>query len=279
MGAPGTLIPTEAPSSHQNFGVDTRSNATAAESGFSSCRKIQTERLEHDIGDLYLPPREACEASFHAGEQKITGWNSHIEDALVYGTCTAKEPEFARELKVMSLEKCEPTLEDLSPNTTSHDFREEVLERNGLVRRGQVVDQCHADIYLSNEHSLVPFTGLQLSNISCSSSRKCSAEGLRAHLFILEHEGHKSSLNIPGEQNALVIDASDEAISNDQTAVGEIVDLYQDTENTLICCTDQSKPSKIHNVQIDPVLNGVAEIFWEDLQIGERIGIGMSLQN
>lgn len=29
-----------------------------------------------------------------------------------------------------------------------------------------------------------------------------------------------------------------------------------------------------NNVQIEPVLNGVAEIFWEDLQIGERIGIG-----
>ncbi|KAL1557310.1 mitogen-activated protein kinase kinase kinase [Salvia divinorum] len=29
-----------------------------------------------------------------------------------------------------------------------------------------------------------------------------------------------------------------------------------------------------NNVQIEPVLNGVAEILWEDLQIGERIGIG-----
>ncbi|XP_022865400.1 probable serine/threonine-protein kinase SIS8 [Olea europaea var. sylvestris] len=40
------------------------------------------------------------------------------------------------------------------------------------------------------------------------------------------------------------------------------------------CSNDQSNSSKVHKLPIDPVLNGVSGILWEDLQIGERIGIG-----
>ncbi|KAI3454139.1 hypothetical protein Pfo_010802 [Paulownia fortunei] len=235
--------------------------------------KIQTEQLEHDIGDLYVPPRGACEAPLHA-DKNSTGQDLHIEDDSSYTTSAAKEPEFTRELPTMCSEKCASTPKDLFPNVSSHDFREdEVLERNGRMRRDLVVNQCHAEIYLSkNEHSLVPFTGLQLFNMSCNSRRKRSAEGLGAYLFKLESEGHKSSLNIPGEQNVL---RNDEVISNDNTPVcRELVDFSGSTEAMLMCCTDQSNANKIQNMQIDPVLNGVAEILWEDLQIGERIGIG-----
>ncbi|KAL9168046.1 hypothetical protein ABFS82_05G135800 [Erythranthe guttata] len=267
MGSPGTLIPAEAPSGghHQNSGVDAKSIATVAGSEKNSCtsqgarnrlffpsetsnsssesssiannsnRKvrritgnIQTELSEHEVSDLYLPS---------TGKEKSTRWNSHIEDASNYATRAAKEPEFARELDIISLENC-------------------------------AVDLGHADMYLSNEHSLVPVTGLQLS---CSSSRKRSADGLGAHLFKLELEGHKSSFSIPGKENALGNDRNDEVISNGQTAVGRaLVEFSQNTEATLMSCTDKYNASKIHN----PVLNGVAEILWEDLQIGERIGIG-----
>ncbi|KAG8381814.1 hypothetical protein BUALT_Bualt05G0012000 [Buddleja alternifolia] len=77
------------------------------------------------------------------------------------------------------------------------------------------------------------------------------------------------------EQNVLVEDRNvEEAAINDNVIGRELVELSGTEEAMQIACTDQSNANKIHNVQIDPVLNGVAEILWEDLQIGERIGIG-----
>ncbi|KAL7112227.1 hypothetical protein ACP275_05G138900 [Erythranthe tilingii] len=261
MGSPGTLIPAEAPSGghHQNSGVDAKSIATVAGSEKNSC-------VSQEARNRFFSPSETSNSSSESssiandsnrkvrritgniqtelsehevsnlylpstGKKKSTRWNSHIEDASNYATRAAKE------LDIMSLKNC-------------------------------AVDLGHADMYLSNEHSLVPVTGLQLL---CNSSRKRSADGLGAHLFKLELEGHKSSLSIPGKENALDNDRNDEVISNGETAVGKaLVDFSRNTEATLMSCSDKYNASKIHY----PVLNGVAEILWEDLQIGERIGIG-----
>ncbi|PIN13257.1 Tyrosine kinase [Handroanthus impetiginosus] len=238
--------------------------------------KIQIEQFEDDFGDLCLPPMGACEASLHAGIIS-PGQDCRTEDVLSHATSAAKTAVFTRQTPIMCLETCASTPKGLFANTTSHDFREDgMLERNGLARRDSVVDQCHAEICLSkNEHSLVPFTGLQLLNMSHKGSIKHSAEGLGAHLFKLESEEHKPSFNIQREQNLLVKDRNDEMISKDDMGVGrDLVDFPGNTGAMLISCTDLSDATKIHNVQIHPVLNGVAEILWEDLQIGERIGIG-----
>ncbi|XP_047949763.1 serine/threonine-protein kinase EDR1-like [Salvia hispanica] len=80
--------------------------------------------------------------------------------------------------------------------------------------------------------------------------------GCRENVFKLDSAGHKSSFNNPWVQNTPVDDRNDEAISTVNAGFGIDVD------------------SSGNNLQIDPVLNGVAEILWEDLQIGERIGIG-----
>ncbi|KAL2236016.1 UNVERIFIED_CONTAM: putative serine/threonine-protein kinase SIS8 [Sesamum indicum] len=307
MGAPGTLIPAEVPSSHhQNFGLDAMGAATLVGRDKSSCtasdqgprirlcspgvdethktsistpepsamaiisnredrrivEKNQTEQLEH-----FHPPSGSGEASLHAGKKKSSGRDSHTEDASGSATSAVKEPDFTGELPTMWSENCASTPKDLFPNISSHDFREDkVLERNGLVRRDRVVDS-------ENEHSLVPFTGLQLWNIVYN--QKPSPEGLGTHLFKLEPEGYKSSLDSPGEQNVLVKDRNNEVNSNGNAAAGrELVDYSESTEAMLVCCTDQLDANKTHNVQMDPVLSGVAEILWEDLQIGERIGIG-----
>ncbi|KAK6129537.1 hypothetical protein DH2020_036722 [Rehmannia glutinosa] len=255
------------------------SSAIAIESNRKARRitgNFQTEQLEHDRGDLYVPREGVCEESLHAVKIKSSERDSHIEDVSCYASGAANEPEFSRELRTMCSQKCASGPKNVFPNV-SHDFREDkVLERNGLRRRDRVVDQCHAEINKTkNEHSIVPFTGLQLFDMSCN-SRKHPAEGLRTNLFKLESEGHNPSLNIPREQNVFVNDRNDEVITHDDTAVGrELVEFSGNTEAMLISYTDQSNANKIHDMQIDPVLNGVAEILWEDLQIGERVGIGV----
>ncbi|KAK6161953.1 hypothetical protein DH2020_001794 [Rehmannia glutinosa] len=295
MGAPGTLIPAEAPNGLlQNFGLDVRTIANVAGVGKSSSTanlgvsvrssspsmdetakpinlragKIPTDQLEPDIGDFYPSSSGACEASFHAGKE-TTGRESQIEDVSEYAISAAANPEFSRELPTMLLEKLASTHEDLFRDISSHDLRDgEVLERNRIVRREREVDQCHPELSLSNnEQSLV-------NNILHNSSRKRS-EGLGGHQIKLESGGYNSSFETQGERNVIVKGRTDKVIPNDDDAVGSVlVDFSGNKEAMEIACTSQSNASKIHNMQMDPVLNGVAEILWEDLQIGERIGIG-----
>lgn len=308
MGAPGTLIPAEAPGGHlQNFGLDARTITTVAMVGRSSftapdqgarvesssistsedetantrssssefspiaiesnrkgsrlAGKIQSDLLERDIGDIYLPSSGVCAVSLYAGK-KATGRESHVEDIHRYAIDAARKPEFSRELPTMLLEK------PASGHEISHDLRDgNFLERNRIVRRGSGVFQCQVINLPKNERSRV-------NNILHNSNSERSAEGLGGQP---ESAGYKSSFDTQGQQNVTIKDRMDEVIPNDDAADGSELDNFSGSKEAMeMACTDQSNAIKIHNMQIDPVLNGVAEILWEDLQIGERIGIGKS---
>ncbi|KAG8375663.1 hypothetical protein BUALT_Bualt10G0123700 [Buddleja alternifolia] len=295
MGAPGTLIPAEVSCGHnQNLGLDARSiatvagtasnqgalirslapsvdesaksgslssdlSATALELNINGRRidgKIQTEQLEHDIRHLYVPSSGACEAP-SAGKKPT----ARYEAVSRYAVSAANKPEF---FPAMLSEECALAPNHLLPNIRSPDLRhDKLLERERLVSRERVVDQCHPEASLpKKKQSLV-------NNMSYDSSGKHLAEGLMAHRFKLDSAGYKSSSNAQCKQNLLVKD------TNDDYAVGsELIDFSENTEAMELAGTDQSNTNMIQNMQNDPVLNGVAEILWEDLQIGERIGIG-----
>ncbi|KAK4491000.1 hypothetical protein RD792_001721 [Penstemon davidsonii] len=284
MGAPGSLIPAEVPSGHnQNYGLDARSIASFSGIDKSSSRSDQGTQIRSSSSTVDGTTKTRgsnSEPSSITVEPIRTGRriSDNIEtEQLVHNIGASRRPEFARELPVILSDKCASGLEDLLLDMSSCDLKEDkVLERNRLCMRERVVDQCHPDIYLSiNEQSLVTFSGLQLNNISCTSGKRYSAEGLGATQVKLESVGYKSSLNTSREHNVLIDDRNEEVIPNDDTAVGrELVNFFGNKEAMEIACNDQFNTNKIHNVQIDPVLNGVAEILWEDLQIGERIGIG-----
>ncbi|KAH6792375.1 Protein kinase superfamily protein [Perilla frutescens var. hirtella] len=210
MGAPGTLIPTEIPSAHhQNFGLDARSTGTTAGSEKTCC-------VASDQGD------EKPKSSNSSAGLPVVSVQSNVRGRRTAG--------------MLLTEQLEHNVEDFYLPPEDNSREDQVLERNRLLMRDIVDDQCHAICSSENEHSLTPFTGLQLLHRSRDSSRKRSSEGLR-NMFKLDSEGHE------------VISTVEAGCSRDVDASG-------------------------NNVQIDPVLNGVAEILWEDLQIGERIGIG-----
>lgn len=113
------------------------------------------------------------------------------------------------------------------------------------------------------------------NNILHNSNWKCSPEGLGEHHVKLESAGYESSFDTQGKRSALVKDRIDKLIPDDyDDDVGSVlVDFSGNKLAMELASTSQFNANKIHNMQ-DPVLNGVAEILWEDLQIGERIGIG-----
>ncbi|XP_042036671.1 probable serine/threonine-protein kinase SIS8 [Salvia splendens] len=220
MGAPGALIPAEAPSRRlQNFGFDittvgkgsfsapdqgTRAEASyvdeTAKTGSSSfyssqvatvsnrnggrfAGKIQSDMLEHVTGDIYLPSSEICEMPLGAGK-KTNVVELRVEDAP----------------------------------------------------RKDATEQLH-----------VP----------------------------LDSAGYRPSSDTQHERRVTFKDRKDEDIPNDGAAIAtELIDSSGNGEAIHIAYTDQSNANKIQDMQIDSAINGVAEMLWEDLQIGERIGIG-----
>ncbi|KAL3818957.1 hypothetical protein ACJIZ3_004862 [Penstemon smallii] len=273
MGAPGTLIPVEIPSGHnQNFGLDAKTIATLSGIDISSPTSDQSSRIRSSSTsniETFKTNRDGYkpESSSSAVEPNKKGRRmaEKIQNKqLVHDISASKRPEFARELPIIFSEKCASGMEDWLEDKRSDDLREDkVLQRNELVRRERVVDQCHSETCLSKyEQSLVSPTGLQLNNIACTSSRKGSDKCLGGvPKFELDSAGSKSSLITTGKHNVLVEDRN-EVISNDDTTVdSEFVDFSGNKEAMEIAsCSDQ--------------FSGVAEILWEDLQIGERIGIG-----
>lgn len=87
--------------------------------------------------------------------------------------------------------------------------------------------------------------------------------------------GHGPSSDTQYGQRLTFKDTEHEVFPNDAGVVGtEIIDPSGNREAIDIASTDQSNANKIQNMKSDPVMNGVSEMLWEDLQIGERIGIG-----
>ncbi|KAL3655705.1 hypothetical protein CASFOL_000101 [Castilleja foliolosa] len=131
----------------------------------------------------------------------------------------------------------------------------------------KALDQEASIIKSKNEESL-------FNNLLLNSNWQCSAEVLGGHRVIPESAGYEPSFDTQRIQNVLVKDKKDKLIPNDNEAVSSVlVEVSGNKEAMEIASTSQSNANKVHNMQ-DPVLDGVAEILWEDLQIDERIGIG-----
>ncbi|KAL3650753.1 hypothetical protein CASFOL_007156 [Castilleja foliolosa] len=131
----------------------------------------------------------------------------------------------------------------------------------------KVHDEEASIIKSKNDQSL-------FNNLLRNNTWKSSAEGLGGHQVIPESAGYESSFDTQGKQNVLVKDREDKLIPDDDEAVDSVlVEFSGNKEAMEIASTSQSNANKVHNMQ-DRVLDGVAEILWEDLLIGERIGIG-----
>ena len=93
----------------------------------------------------------------------------------------------------------------------------------------------------------------------------------------LDSAGYRPSSDTQHERRVTFKDRKEEDIPNDGAAIAnEHIDSSGNGEAIHIAYTDQSNANKIQDMQIDSAINGVAEMLWEDLQIGERIGIGKS---
>ncbi|KAL1532572.1 mitogen-activated protein kinase kinase kinase [Salvia divinorum] len=223
MGAPGALIPAEAPSRRlQNLGLDITTVATIGMGSFSA-----------------PDPGTRAEASYV--DETTNTESSSFDSSQVATVSNRNGGRFTGKIH-----------SDLSEHATG-----DVYPPSSEI--------CEMPLATGKKTNLVE---LRVEDVP----RKDAAEQL---LVPLDSVGYRPSSNTQHEQRVAFKDRKDEDIPGDGAAIGtELIDSSGNGEAIHIAYNDQSNANKIQNMQIDSAINGVAEMLWEDLQIGERIGIG-----
>ncbi|KAG9128675.1 hypothetical protein Leryth_018313 [Lithospermum erythrorhizon] len=309
MGAPGTLIPAEVPSSQlPAVGFDVRNpsvladnlsrvqasisgslslipaserntkNSTLAKDPFSpdfeSGRNCESEtgNIEHQqfLHEVgFLTP--SSEQKSPAEEEASAAQKKQVNDVSEYVITAAKDPEFAQKLCAVLLESGASPPLDLFSSMGSHGFVEKRAQGNQLVRRNSDGAKSDPEFY-NKEWSLVPFTGGHMLNHCDGIQRDLCGNVVSQPLQELSSAVYQS-VSISQFDNTGTKHPKAEAlkIGNSIVKDGELA-----IEEVQMLAGDRPDSSTLANDQIDKILGSVAEweILWEDLQIADRVGIG-----
>ncbi|KAG2666061.1 hypothetical protein I3760_15G037500 [Carya illinoinensis] len=190
MGAPGTLIPAEVPSSQlPNPVYDVRSYADVIGIPTDVClmdnegtrmlvppdldrvfeivgsksdeasvvgmqtKENQTERFENQWGKLLPSLQKTCESSSGTHGKASSAQKKKVKDVSKYVISAAKNPEFAQKLHAVLLESGASPPPDLFSDINPHDLgQQKVVGQNDMVNAKNVDNevQCGPDLFLSN---------------------------------------------------------------------------------------------------------------------------------
>ncbi|CAK9146904.1 unnamed protein product, partial [Ilex paraguariensis] len=276
--------------------------------------KNQIERFEHEFGKLHPPLGRSHEGSSGAHEKASAAQKMQVKDVSECVISAAKNPEFAQKLHAVLLENGASLPPDLLSNINLCNLgEEELLEniRQSNLRMVAGEAQCSSDMLLSNnEQSIIPFSGghwfsakqQELKSTIMNRGQAVPSDTANEE-FVLISSGHKEMsqaddaalCNGFADPSRLVSRASDgehtyefsmflaakpfegqpksalHCDEKNENKLGMVLDTGKDKGAVakVDVCTTQ-------NGSINPVLGEAAEweILWEDLQIGERIGIG-----
>ncbi|KAJ8558320.1 hypothetical protein K7X08_005086 [Anisodus acutangulus] len=299
MGAPGALIPTEAPSGQlQSYAVDVHSVKPPPSGGSIISFPVFDTQTGKGSGSVTAAHGTAntwisrAEPAFYRIEAKGDCGNSSVR------TGSTQFEHDCGNLLPLSASLCDPSAvsHDNSSIAQITQAREAYENVNSLAENSEVKHQgvfpesqmyLQSDLVLgvvagknklpenrivdtrqsseNNEQSLIAFTGMQFPySISYKSD-------------ILQHK-QEYTVAAPGE-NTLNDTSGDKFYREKLGNISDINCTYKDKESTtkareIVTCV-QSKSYAVKRDQL-PMLRGVAEweIPWEDLHVGERIGIG-----
>ncbi|PSR89313.1 Serine/threonine-protein kinase [Actinidia chinensis var. chinensis] len=262
--------------------VTTGGSSNSVETSFSDIKikgtgknldeKNQTERFENDFGKLLPSLHRSHEGLSGTGAKSSDAQKMKVKDVSKYVISAAKNPEFAQKLHAVLLERAESSPQHsgllegvasptphLFPDMNSHDLSErEILEKIHLLN---VEDRARNSLDMSlssSEQSLIPSTGMQ------SHPAENTSEG-----FVLVNCG-TNEMTQTDDCGRPVRDTNGDILDNLER---EKQFALRSTETGI---SDLPVTCTAHDERIKPVLGDVSdwETPWEDLQIGERIGIG-----
>ncbi|XVE70929.1 hypothetical protein DITRI_Ditri10aG0109200 [Diplodiscus trichospermus] len=254
-----------------------------------------SERSELEFGKL-LPSAPKCNEKFSGIHEKpSSAQKKKVKNVSKYVITAAKDPEFAQKLHAVLLESGASPPPDLFMDINSQDLGEQSMPE---VVKGTNVDalaNCQSNELSSNEHC--PLTSGFETNFNtrqkqmAKNQRELETNVIKTNVSSLSDASSKRSLvgnttNDWIQVRELSCSAEEfcpvkpENVATDEKLIQRTSDTDFSRESALewIETTDSDLhlPTSGHSEKIYPILREVSEweIPWEDLQIGERIGIG-----
>ncbi|KAM7256576.1 hypothetical protein ACFE04_012317 [Oxalis oulophora] len=264
MGAPGTLIPAEVSTSHistsalTGFSEASKSSSLVLDNAapvMDDTTKVSNSRPEAEIIDGEMKRTLRLEKDFESlpapiskqqGESSLSASTKlSVDDVSEYVISAAKNPEFAQKLHAFLLESgASPSLDSFTD--INQQDEKSVLPSDGEQFVSEVQsdnEQKHFDEILMEQGELATNDGSLQSNATAGGCM------LVDNVNIERNKGN----------------ASDDDVSNDNSPKMVAKVLQREDSMSIDICNSL-------NEDVNPK-TGI-EILWEDLQIGERIGIG-----
>ncbi|XP_022750095.1 serine/threonine-protein kinase EDR1-like [Durio zibethinus] len=262
-----------------------------------------SERSEQEFGKL-LPSAPKSSKSFSGIHEKPSAQRRKVKNVSKYVISAAKDPEFAQKLHAVLLESGASPPPDLLMDINSQDLGEKSMpEQVNLVKRANVdvAASCLSNELSSNEHLLVS-SGMETSENTNSNTRQKQMAKHQRELETNVIKTNDASSDASSGDFLLVGNITNHWIQVSESSfcyADEFCEIQSEyvlvTDEKLIkrtSDTDLSKESALELIKatdsdlhlssngcsekINPMPKEVSEweIPWEDLQIGERIGIG-----
>ncbi|OMO86600.1 hypothetical protein COLO4_21056 [Corchorus olitorius] len=253
-----------------------------------------SERSQQEFGKPFSSTPKSNESSCGIHEKPSSAQKRKVKNVSKYVISAAKDPEFAQKLHAVLLESGASPPPDLFMDINSQDLGEQGLPEQVNLMKGTNVNDAarfHSNHLLSNEQSLISFEmeipensnpnprQKQLAKHQTELENNASSEGLlvvnnASNDWIQVRESSFCSTDEFCQrqpENALAMDDRLIQRSSDSDFTAQSAfELFKTTNS------DLHLASNGHSEKIYPILGEASEweIPWEDLQIGERIGIG-----
>ncbi|KAF5207585.1 Serine/threonine-protein kinase EDR1 [Thalictrum thalictroides] len=298
-------------SSVQDEALNVVSQAKGDESNL--VKKNQTEKFEHEFGKLLPTLRRSREGSSGVTGKASPAQKLKVKDVSKYVISAAQNPEFAQKLHAVLLESgASPPPDLFSGITPPQDLTEQNLlvsscsvEEESKSDGRQNIERSLIPIedfdflnqvnpIVRNKNSPEEMTRLQKENVNADFNiyvKKSGSDSSSSEQLLTTSEGFvlvNNNVNVDtcqrevdnasigdvvrcSQGNAGRMETNPEARGNvSQQIIGPMVNAMEAVN------IDPHTASSVHNERINPMLDEVAEweIPWEDIQIGERIGLG-----
>ncbi|PIA64364.1 hypothetical protein AQUCO_00100088v1 [Aquilegia coerulea] len=276
-------------------------------------KKNQTEKFEHEFGKLLPTLRRSREGSSGVAGKASPAQKLKVKDVSKYVISAAQNPEFAQKLHAVLLESGaspppdlfsgitppqDPTEQNLlvpscSAEEESKSDGRQNIERSLIPIEGlDSLNQVNPVVRKKN--SPWEMTGIQKENVNADFNvnvKKSSSDSSSSEQLLTTSEGFvlvNNYVNVGTCQREVDNASNDDVVRCSQGNAGRMEtnpvargNVSQQSIGPMVKVVeavniDPHTASSVHNERINPMLDEVAEweIPWEDIQIGERIGLG-----
>ncbi|XWS17642.1 hypothetical protein CRYUN_Cryun33cG0085000 [Craigia yunnanensis] len=264
-----------------------------------------SERSEQEFGKLLHSAPKSSESFSGIHEKSSSAQKRKVKNVSKYVISAAKDPEFAQKLHAVLLESGASPPPDLFMDINSQGLGEQSMPEQVNLVKGTNVDDaasCLSNELSSNEHLLVS-SGMETSENTNSNTRQKQMAKHQRELETNVIKTNAASSSDASSEGFLLVGnttndwiqvressfcSADEfcqiqpesVLATDEKLIQwtSVADFSKESALELIETTDSDLhlASNDHCEKIYPMLREVSEweIPWEDLQIGERIGIG-----